>query len=418
MKISTLIAAFTLSSALFMQEAQAAKIRGSIGFAGSPLFDTTSLAAATTVEIWRDVYGNLGFTNVAASSGSFTGLVGLGDQVTMAIPWIFKPSTATPGLWSVDGFSFNLYRATVVNQTPSFLEISGTGTVSGNGFEDTPFAWAFSVQRAGGVNSDLFTISASGANINVPTDFDQNGQPDYLLYNGATHRTAVWYMNNNVPIGSAFGPTLPAGWNVIDAVDFNGDGNPDYALFNPSTRRTAIWYLSGVTLITGAFGPTLASGWGLVATADFNGNGTPDYVLYNASTRQTEVMLMNNNQGDRTVPAPTLPAGWRLAGVADFNGDGNIDYLLFNANTGHTAIWYLAFSYVSGVTAVSGANTPTIGSGFQLQGTADFNGDGKPDYLLYNPSTHHTAIWYMDNNVFLSSASGPTLPVGWSLVAP
>jgi hypothetical protein len=53
-----------------------------------------------------------------------------------------------------------------------------------------------------------------------------------------------------------------------------------------------------------------------------------------------------------------------------------------------------------------------------LTGTADFNGDGKPDYLLYNSSTRQTAIWYMNNNVFAGGAFGPTLPTGWNLVAP
>ena len=55
----------------------------------------------------------------------------------MATPWIFHPSTATPGLWSVGGFTFDLISATVVTQTATFLNITGTGTVSGNGFEDT-----------------------------------------------------------------------------------------------------------------------------------------------------------------------------------------------------------------------------------------------------------------------------------------
>jgi hypothetical protein len=48
--------------------------------------------------------------------------------------------------------------------------------------------------------------------------------------------------------------------------------------------------------------------------------------------------------------------------------------------------------------------------------TADFNGDGKPDYLLYNAATQETAIWYLNNNVFVGAAFGPTLPAGWSLV--
>jgi hypothetical protein len=55
---------------------------------------------------------------------------------------------------------------------------------------------------------------------------------------------------------------------------------------------------------------------------------------------------------------------------------------------------------------------------YDLVGLADFDGNGRPDYVLYNPSTHHTAIWYLNNYQLISTANGPTLPAGWSLVAP
>jgi hypothetical protein len=76
-------------------------------------------------------------------------------------------------------------------------------------------------------------------------------------------------------------------------------------------------------------------------------------------------------------------------------------------------IWYMN----NGV-HVSGAHGPTLPVGWTLGGVADFNGHGKPDYLLLNPVTLQTVIWYMNNNVHVSGAHGPTLPAGWSLIAP
>jgi len=264
-----------------------------------------------------------------------------------------------------------------------------------------------------GVNLDVIGYDLASSAPTSPTDFNGDGHPDYVLYNATTQQTAVWYLNNNVYIGSAFTPTLPAGWIVVSTADFNRDGHPDYALFRPSTRQTVIWYFSGVTRIGSTYGPTPPSGWALVATGDFNSDGKPDYVLYNASTHKTVVWYMNNNVYVTGNYGPTLPAGWSVVGVADFNGDGKSDYLLFNASTRQTAIFYL-----SGITWIGTAAGPTPPAGWSLVGVADFNRDGKPDYLLFNASTRQTVIWYMNNNVRIASAYGPTLPAGWTVAAP
>ena len=247
----------------------------------------------------------------------------------------------------------------------------------------------------------------------VAYDFNQDGKPDYVLFNAVTHQTAVWYLNNNVFLSAAFGPTLPANWNVVGVADFDGDGRPDYLLFNSTSHQTAIWYLSGTTFVSSAFGPTLPNGWNLVAVGDFNADGKPDYVLYNAVTHQTAIWSLNNNVFVGSAFGPTLPVNWRVVGVADFDGDGKPDYLLFNSSTGQTAIWYL-----SGPTLVASAFGPTIVSGYTLIGAADFDRDGKPDYALYNSAMQQTAVRYLNNNAFTSSAFGPSLPASWSLIAP
>jgi len=95
----------------------------------------------------------------------------------------------------------------------------------------------------------------------------------------------------------------------------------------------------------------------------------------------------------------------------DFNGDGFPDYLLFNASTRQTAIWYL-----QGTTFLSGAYGPTLPAGWVVACVADMNLDGKPDYVLFNPGTRQTAIWYLNGVTLVSGAYGPTLPPGWTLI--
>ena len=246
-----------------------------------------------------------------------------------------------------------------------------------------------------------------------PTDFNGDARPDLLLFNAGTRQTAVWYMNNNVRIGNANGPTLPGGWSLANVADFNRDDHPDYLLFNNATRATWIWYMNNNVRIGNAFGPTLPAGWTVVALGDFNSDGYPDYVLFNANTGGTIVWYMRNNVRIGSATGPSLPAGRSVAGVADFNGDTHPDYLLFNAATRGTVIWYM-----SGATRTGSRNGPTIPAGFEVAGLADFDGNGRPDYLLYNSSTRQTAVWYLNNNLLIGNAAGPTIWAGWSVVAP
>jgi hypothetical protein len=244
-------------------------------------------------------------------------------------------------------------------------------------------------------------------NLITTADFNGDAKPDYVLYNADTRQTAIWYMDNNVFVSGAWGPTLPLNWELKDVADFNSDSQADYALFYPNRGYTAIWYMSGATLVGGASGPTLPGSWELAATADFNGDNKPDYVIYNGITHQTAIWYLDNNVLIGGDVGPTLPNGWTLMGVADFDGDGHADYALFHPSSGQTAIFYL-----SGPTLIGAAWGPTLPGSWALVATSDFNGDGKPDYVLYNNNTRQTAIWYLNNNVLVSGAIGPTLPSG------
>lgn len=144
------ILAIVIAAIAFGFSAKAASITGVINFSsagggGVVLQDaggiaTTSILAAAGIQSWL-------LPQVDTRSGSFI-TVTQGASVSMPLPWVFNPSTPLSPLWSIpgpDNFAFHLASATVQLQS-AFLLISGTGTLTGTGFDNTPATWFFSTQ--------------------------------------------------------------------------------------------------------------------------------------------------------------------------------------------------------------------------------------------------------------------------------
>jgi hypothetical protein len=123
--------------------AQADPIIGSIGFSGVWAPDGGTVATTTGVDIVGDV------AVVLAVSGDFAPFVTPIVDTATYNDFTFSPSTATPGLWSVGGFTFDLATSSIVLQNSLGITLSGTGTVSGNGFDPTSGVWSWSGDNTG-----------------------------------------------------------------------------------------------------------------------------------------------------------------------------------------------------------------------------------------------------------------------------
>jgi hypothetical protein len=67
---------------------------------------------------------------------------------------------------------------------------------------------------------------------------------------------------------------------------------------------------------------------------------------------------------------------------------------------------------------ISGAYGPTAPGDWQPIGAADFNTDGRLDYVLCITAARQTAIWYLNGASVLDTAAGPTVASGWTLTEP
>ena len=143
-----------------LSPAQATPITGMLNIGGTATFDTSSLTTASSAT-FADVLV------LGGNSGAFAGFA-IGTPVVMA-SYTFDPSTITNGLWSVNGFTFNLLTSTVVSRSATFLSVSGTGIITGPpGFDPTAGTWAFTSQNSSGRPHDTFSFSANTEGGAVP----------------------------------------------------------------------------------------------------------------------------------------------------------------------------------------------------------------------------------------------------------
>jgi PEP-CTERM motif len=153
----------------FAPSLNAAPVTGSIDFGGTVTFDTNSLASATRVNTWNSSF-------VLQDSGSFSSIAA-GTSVMMAAPWIFnsgttsvpQPGPATPHLWQVGGFNFDLSSSIVISQSANFLNVAGTGTISGNSFDATPGNWSFTSSDSNGAPETTFGFQTQTTAVPEPS---------------------------------------------------------------------------------------------------------------------------------------------------------------------------------------------------------------------------------------------------------
>ena len=115
---------------------------------------------------------------------------------------------------------------------------------------------------------------------------------------------------------------------------------------------------------------------------------------------------------------------WSIAGTGDFNGDGLAE-ILWRRSTGEVGIWEMdgttqlvAYSQVT-----QDGNQVNPGTGWDIVGTGDYNGDGMTDILWSSPGSQLT-VWTMNgferqsSQVVNDGANPMPLPPGWQARRP
>jgi hypothetical protein len=142
-----------------MLVARAGPISGNVQFIGTALLDH-ALPGATAI-----AFPGSGIVN--ASSGDLAAMTPL-SLVDLALIWPLNTAVPIPAFWTGSGFTFDLTASSIVSQTATFLNVSGTGTLSAAGFDPTPAVFDFTVTSSAKKTELGFAASTSAIPPVVP----------------------------------------------------------------------------------------------------------------------------------------------------------------------------------------------------------------------------------------------------------
>ena len=164
-----IVTALLMGTAAF-SSAQAAQIDGAFNMSsfGANLVKPTGGSATLETATGLD-FTTQQFEVDGPVTGDFGAFLADG-QVGSILDFTFSPSGPVDSLWSVGGFSFDADAIAIIVQVDGFLSLQATGTVSGNGFDETPGMWRFTTQ---GDNGDVTEFSFSATQSAFPRDIPE-----------------------------------------------------------------------------------------------------------------------------------------------------------------------------------------------------------------------------------------------------
>jgi hypothetical protein len=208
-------------------------------------------------------------------------------------------------------------------------------------------------------------------------DYDGDGRTDVAVYHPRTSEFAISQTSKN-------GATLNLPFGDVGDIplvgDYDGDGRADVVVYHPTIAEFAIAQSSkNRALLNLRFGNV----GDMPIAGDYDGDGRTDIAIYRPSTRTFAIAQSSRNGALLSVPlgeAGSIP----IAG--DFDGDGKTDLAVYRV-VGQGADATISFTIsLSSKNGSLLSPSPSLGSDNSVPVLGDYDGDGKTDLAVFNPS--------------------------------
>ena len=233
---------------------------------------------------------------------------------------------------------------------------------------------------------DLITTSAP-----VTGDITGDGGSE-VLWRNANGATTFWTADTSGFHGSAFENRPLTSWHIVETFDVNGDGRAD-VLWRNDNGAIAIWSGGKNPVLSGTLVDTsMGNDWQIVATGNFEGRGVSGILwMHNDGALQEWAADGNGGFTNNTWSHASLGTGWHVEGSADFHGVGRDDLVVRNDN-GTFKIWNGLSDTVPPGLGFSIYEDSSVGTGWHMEGFADFDGDGRAD-MLWRHDNGSVSVW-------------------------